>query len=63
MGKEKDTIKRMLDQAADDLRYEKERSSNVISALKDEVAALTLGVVLTDESYVAACNKLFESRQ
>ena len=63
LGKEKDVVKRMLGQVADDLRCKKERSSNVISSLKDEVAALKSGVVLTDESYAAACKKLFESPQ
>ena len=63
LGKEKDAVKRMLDQVADDLRREKERSSNVISALKEEVAALKSGAVLTDESYSVACKKLFESPQ
>ena len=53
----------MLDQVADDLRREKERSSTAISALKDEVVALKSGTVLTDESYAVACNKLFESPQ
>ena len=54
-------MKRMLDQVADDLRREKERSSSSISALKEEVAALKSGAILTDESYAVACNKLFES--
>ena len=40
LGKEKDAVKRMLDQVADDLRREKERSSASISALKDEVTTL-----------------------
>ena len=61
LGKEKDAVKHMLDQVANDLRREKERSSTLISALKDEVAALKSGAVLTDESYAMACNKLFES--
>ena len=39
LGKEKDAVKRMLDQVADDLRREKDRSSTAISALKEEVAA------------------------
>ena len=63
LGKEKDAIKRMLDQVADNLRREKERSSNAISALKEEVVALKSGVVLTDESNAAACKKLFDSPQ
>ena len=63
LGKEKDAVKRMLDQVADDLRREKERSSSSISALKEEVAVLRSGAVLTDESYAVACNKLFESPQ
>ena len=61
LGKEKDAVKRMLDQVADDLRREKDRSSTAISSLKDEVAALKSGAVLTDESYSVACKKLFES--
>ena len=61
MGKEKDVVKRMLDNVADDLRHKKERSSTTISALKDEVAALKSGAVLTNESYAMACNRLFES--
>ena len=63
LGKEKDAVKRMLDQVADDLRREKERGSSAISALKDEVAALKSGAVLTNESYAVACKKLFESPQ
>ena len=63
LGKEKDVVKRMLNQVADDLRREKERSSASISALKNEVVALNSGAVLTDESYAVACNKLFESPQ
>ena len=63
LGKEKDAVTRMLDQVADDLRREKDRSSTVISALKDEVAALKSGAVLTDEAYSVACKKLFESPQ
>ena len=56
-------MKRMLDQVANDLKREKERSSSCISSLKEEVAALRSGAVLTDESYAVACNKLFESPQ
>ena len=63
LGKEKDAVKRMLDQVADDLRREKERSSNAISALKEEVAALKSGAVVINESYAAACKKLFDSTQ
>ena len=63
MGKEKDAVKCMLDQVVDDLRREKERSSSAISALKEEVAALKSGAVLTDESYAVAYKKLFESPQ
>ena len=63
LGKEKDAVKRMLDQVADDLRREKDRSSTAVSAMKDEVAALKSGAVLTDESYSVACKKLFESPQ
>ena len=63
LGKEKDAVKRMLDQVTDDLRRQKERSSSAISALKDEVTALKSGAVLTDESYAAACKKLFDNPQ
>ena len=63
LGKEKDAVKRMLDQVADDLRREKERSSSSISTLKEGVAALRSGAVLIDESYAVACKKLFESPQ
>ena len=63
LGKEKDAVKRMLDQVADDLRREKDRNATTVSALKDEVAALKSGAVLTDESYSVACKKLFESPQ
>ena len=63
LGKEKDAVKRMLDNILDDLRCEKERSSNAISSLKDEVACTEVGTVLTDESYDAVCKKLFESSQ
>ena len=61
LGKEKNAVKWMLDNILDDLRHEKERSSNMISYLKDEVAALKSGAVLIDESYAIACKKLFES--
>ena len=63
LGKEKDEDKRMLDQVADDLRREKDRSFSTIYALKEEVAALKSDAVLTDESYAVACKKLFESPQ
>ena len=63
LGKEKNVVKRMLDQVADDMRREKERSSASISALKDEVAALKSSGVLIDESYAMARNKLFKSPQ
>ena len=61
LGKENDVVKRMLDNVADDLRHKKERSSTTISSLKDEIATLKSGSVLTDESYAVACKKLFES--